>query len=88
VWNIYKFTINRVGEVRPRRFNAAYPWWTLTHDGHNGTPVGGAVTVIVVFLPATERLADYWPDALNIDREPCHGPYFTDGLQKPPWYVP
>ena len=78
-WVRYRF-VTDAEDYRPIILNPAYPWWC---SGFNILEEA----IIIVFLPKTENLKDYWPEAENITEQEVNEIVFTDRFSKPDWFI-
>lgn len=80
-WRRHRFKTSEGGDdYRPVKFNAAYPWWCSGFAGD------GSYSVIVAYLPATEDLRAYWPDAFDVETTEEEGITFTDRFPRPAYF--
>lgn len=80
-WIRYRFYSNE-DDCRPVKVHPSYPWWCTGYTGDD------SYSTIVAYLPKTEKLEDYWPEAYQVDKEPCDGPSFSDRFPRPKNYTP
>jgi len=66
---------------RPVIYNPQYPCWKT------GESYEGDMAIVVAYLPKTEKLEDYWPEACCVDSTECEGPVFSGRFPKPKGYV-
>lgn len=76
-WLRYRFYTNAPDD-RPLVFNPKYPWWVSGYAED--------ASVIVAYLPQTENLSTYWPEAFDIDIEPVDKIEFTDRFPRPDYF--
>jgi hypothetical protein len=77
-WIRYRFYVE--GDYRPVVFNTAFPYW-CTGDDSQGR------SVVVAYLPRSERLAKYWDNAEEVSAQDAAKIEFTDRFPRPRWYV-
>ena len=78
-WIRYRF-VTDAEDYRPIILNASYPWWC---SGFNILEEA----IIIAFLPKTENLTNYWPEAENITEQEVSEITFTDRFSKPDWFI-
>lgn len=77
-WMRHRFKANE-DDYRPVKFPPPGPYWC--------TGYGEGCSVVVAYLPVGVKVKEWWPEALDIDSEPCAGPEFSDRFRKPIWWV-
>ena len=79
-WKRYRFYTASVEDYRPLLFNPAFPWWCSSTAGDESF-VG-----IVAYLPVSERLERYWPDAFEVEYSDEDAITFSSRFPKPAYY--
>lgn len=76
-WKRLRFTTHSE-DYRPIVFNPKYPWWCSGESENDAT--------IIAFLPTTEDLETYWPEANDVEEEEVDKITFSDRFPKPAYF--
>lgn len=79
-WIWYRFKTDSE-DWRPLIYNPSYPCWKSGEDMEGNS-------IIVAYLPDTELLTDYWPEAMDVDSEQRDEITFSSRFPMPEDYKP
>lgn len=77
-WKRHRFTSN-AEDYRPVIFPPPGPWWCSGYDSEDNA-------IIIAYLPFSEKLDRFWPEAANDDWTAENKITFTDRFPKPEWW--
>ena len=83
-WLRHRFRTRSIDDCRPVVFNPHFPWWC----SGEGDDRDGEYAIIIAYLPESESVIKYWPDAYGKDdTDSCDGPRFSDRFARPSYFV-
>ena len=65
-------------DPRPVNWPIKHPYWI--------TGYGDDCTIIVAYADNPEEIRKNWPEAENVDFEPCDEYFFSDRFPEPEWF--
>lgn len=77
-WTRYRFHSSSVEDPRPVQWPPKGPYWVSGE--------GDGYAILIAYLPEGIDLAAYWPEASEIDEEPCESITYSSRFPKPVWW--
>lgn len=77
-WRRYRFKTRSLNDYRPIVWNPKFPWWCSGE--------GKDYAIIIAYLPATEELGNYWPEAFCVESTIESKIKFSSRFPKPEYF--
>lgn len=78
-WKRYRFN-TKSEDNRPLVFNPSFPWWE--------SGFGDDYSICIAYLPTSEKLETYWPEAYDVEFTEENEITFSDRFPMPKYYLP
>ncbi len=80
-WVRHRFKTTSADDPRPITFPPPGPWWCSGYAGDD------SYAIVICYIPPSESIATYWPEAYDDESENKTEIIFTDRFPRPKWWT-